>query len=150
MKSFIGKRLSCTLLEDKCRDWQGNAQDTRDYLSKWLSLTEMIGLELVASKAEQKKFESVMSKALTELGKLQPPDFLGHQCVRLLATYRSCIKQIHFEVAEGDSATNEFVRKLRLTVESFEQGVKAFKELGKSVASVYAGSQEVHQGGRAL
>jgi len=54
MKSFIGKRLPCTLLEDKCREWQSNAQESRDYLSRWQSLAEMIGSELVRQSLTRK------------------------------------------------------------------------------------------------
>jgi hypothetical protein len=150
MKSFIGKRLSCTLLEDKCREWQGNAQDTRDYLCKWQSLAESIGSELVRYRAEQKRFEAVLSKAMVELLKMQPPEYLGTQCARSVASYRNCIKQIHYEVAEGDSATNDFIRKIKASVEAFEQGVKGLKELGKAVVAIEIGRQEVHQRSRAV
>ncbi len=91
-----------------------------------------------------------MSKAMAELTKMQPPANLGQQSAQSLAAFKGCIKQVHYEVAEGDSATNEFIRKLKTTVEAFDAGIKALKELGKAVAAVHAGSQEVHQRSRAV
>ena len=47
MKTYIGKRLQSTFIEDTCRGWCNRSQESKDYINSVVGVASVLGEELV-------------------------------------------------------------------------------------------------------